>query len=282
MSTKDPFPIFGISAFNDKQQSEDSLLYHELHGERSIEKPHKHDFFLFLLFEKGNGTHSIDFVDYRVGNHQLHLLFPDQVHSWKLGKATAGYQLMISRRVFETFADSLRFSFVLYQHHPVIELPEKVFQKLLYEFRSVEEELKQQPVHWETVHLRARLIAQLASREAEQKFADLEVYRTKPVLFRYHALIDLHFREQKLVTFYAEQLHITPNYLNILCKRHFHVPATFLIQSRVILEAKRLMQVSEKSVKEIAYELGFSDLSYFSNFFKDKTGLSPREFRGQL
>lgn len=282
MSIKDPFPIFGISAFKDKQQSEDSLLYHELHGERFIDKPHKHDFFLFLLFEKGNGTHSIDFVDYKVAGHQMHLLFPDQVHSWRLGKATAGYQLMISRPVFETFADSLRFSFVLYQHHPVIDLPEKVFQKLLYEFRSVEEELNQKPIHWEMIHLRARLIAQLVSREAEQKFKDLEVYRTKPVLFKYHALVDAHFKEQKSVTFYAEQLNITPNYLTILCKRYFHVPATFLIQNRVILEAKRLMQVSEKSVKEIAFELGFSDLAYFSNFFKDKTGLSPRVFRSQL
>lgn len=197
MSIKDPFPIFGISAFKDKQQSEDSLLYHELHGERFIDKPHKHDFFLFLLFEKGNGTHSIDFVDYKVAGHQMHLLFPDQVHSWRLGKATAGYQLMISRPVFETFADSLRFSFVLYQHHPVIDLPEKVFQKLLYEFRSVEEELNQKPIHWEMIHLRARLIAQLVSREAEQKFKDLEVYRTKPVLFKYHALVDAHFKEQK-------------------------------------------------------------------------------------
>ncbi|WP_018629717.1 AraC family transcriptional regulator [Niabella aurantiaca] len=282
MSIKDPFPIFGISAFNDKQQSEDSLLYHELHGERFIEKPHKHDFFFFLLFEKGSGTHSIDFVEHKVGNRQLHLLFPEQVHSWRLGKNTSGYQLMISRPVFETFSDSLRFSFILYQNHPVIDLPEKVFQKLLYEFRSIEEELSQKPVHWETIHLRARLIAQLASREAERTFDDLEVYRSKPVLFQYHSLIDAHFKDEKSVTYYAGRLHISPNYLNILCKRYFHVPATFLIQSRVILEAKRLMQASEKSVKEIAFELGFSDLAYFSNFFKDKTGLAPREFRSRL
>lgn len=282
MSIKDPFPIFGISAFKDKQQSEDSLLYHELHGERSIEKPHKHDFFFFLLFEKGSGTHSIDFVDYAVGNHQLHLLFPDQVHSWQLGKNTSGYQLMISRPVFETFSDSLGFSFILYQNHPVIDLPVSVFQKLLHEFRSVEEELSQKPVHWETIHLRARLIAQLVSREAEHKFEELEVYRSKPVLFKYHALVDTHFKEQKSVRFYADRLNITPNYLNILCKRYLQVPATFLIQNRVILEAKRLMQVSAKSVKEIAFELGFSDLAYFSNFFKDKTGLSPRAFRDRL
>lgn len=282
MSTKEPFPIFGIREFREPQQSDDSLVYQELHGERTIEKPHKHDFFFFLLFEKGSGIHSIDFIDYKVTRHQLHLLFPGQVHSWQLGKNTSGFQLMISRPVFETFSDALRFSFFLYQHHPVLDLPEPVFKKLLYEFRSIKEELEQTPVPSEIVTLRARLIAQLASREAERRFEDFEVYHAQPVLLKYQSLVDAHFKEQRSVTFYASQLHITANYLNILCKRHFHVPATFLIQNRVILEAKRLMQVSENAVKEIAYELGFSDLAYFSNFFKSKTGFAPRAFRDQL
>ncbi|MBO9618120.1 MAG: helix-turn-helix domain-containing protein [Niabella sp.] len=282
MSIKDPFPLLGIHEFNDRLQTDDSLLYHELHGERIIEKPHKHDFFIFLLFEKGSGVHSIDFIDHKVKKLQMHLLFPGQVHSWHLGKNTSGYQLMISRAIFETFSDSLSFSFILHQRRPVIDLSEKVFQKLLYEFRSVEEELNQKPVQREIVNLRSRLIAQFISREAEKKFEELQIYRTKPVLFKYYELVDLYFKEQKSVAFYASQLHITPNYLNILCKRHFHVPAMFLIQNRTILEAKRLMKASERSVKEIAYELGFSDLAYFSNFFKSQTGLAPRDFREQL
>ncbi|MBZ4188508.1 helix-turn-helix domain-containing protein [Niabella beijingensis] len=282
MRIKDDFPVLGINDFRDVLQTESSLLYHEIHGERHIEKPHKHDFFVFLLFDKGSGVHSIDFTDYKIRGRQLHLLFPDQVHSWHLGKNTSGYQLMVSRPVFETFSDSLRFSFVLYQNHPVIDLSPAVFQKILYEFRAVEEELALKPVQWGIVNLRSRLIAELVSREAERRFEDLTVYRTKPVLYKYHSLVDLHFRDEKSVAFYARQLHITPNYLNILCKRHFNVPATFLIQNRVVLEAKRLMQATEKSVKEIAFELGFSDLAYFSNFFKTQTGLSPKAFRGQL
>jgi AraC-like DNA-binding protein len=282
VSVKDQFPILGIDAFKDEMQSGSELLYHEIHGERYIEKPHRHDFFVFLLFEKGSGTHTIDFVDYKVKDHQIHLLFPDQVHNWRLGKNTAGYQLMISRPVFETFAAHLFFSFVLYQNHPVIDLSPKVFQKLMYEFQAIENELHLKPVQWEVINLRSRLVAQLVSREAENKFEDLAVYRTKPSLFQYHSLVDIHFKEQKSVAFYAGQLNITPNYLNVLCKRHFHVPATFLIQNRVILEAKRLMQASDKSLKEIAFELGFGDLAYFSNFFKSQTGVAPSEYRKQL
>lgn len=279
---KEQYPTFGIREFQIELEADDSLQYHDIIGERLIEKPHKHDFFIFQLFEKGSGTHTIDFVDYKVKDSQIHLLFPDQVHTWKLGKRTVAYQLMISRRIYESFSSSLDLSYVLYQKHPVVSLASEMFNKLLYEILAIKKELQQKPVQWRIVNLRSRLIAEMVSREAEKKFKDMNIYRTKPILHRYNSLVDAHFREQKSVSFYASQLNITPNYLNILSQRHFHVPAMFLIQNRITLEAKRLLQASDKSIKEISFELGFNDPAYFSNFFKGQTDLSPREFREQL
>nr|WP_307735086.1 helix-turn-helix domain-containing protein [Chitinophaga nivalis] len=272
----------GLNAFRPALEGDSRLLYHEIQGSRLIEKPHKHDFFVFLLMEQGSGIHAIDFVDYAVTGQQIHLLFPDQVHRWELGADTMAYQLMISRRIFETFSSSLHFSFLLYQNHPVIHLAPGIFQQLLYEFKAIQQELGRGTIDWDIIHLRSQLIAQLVCREAENKFDDMLIYQAKPVLFKYHALVDAAFKEQKSVSFYADQLHITPNYLNILCKRHLHMTATSLIQNRVTLEAKRLLRASDKSVKEIAFELGFHDLAYFSNFLKSQTGISPREFRGEL
>jgi AraC-like DNA-binding protein len=54
-----------------------------------------------------------------------------------------------------------------------------------------------------------------------------------------------------------------------------------IIQNRVILEAKRLLYYTDKSAKEIAFELGFEDAAYFSNFFKKHTSLSPSLFKKQ-
>lgn len=71
-------------------------------------------------------------------------------------------------------------------------------------------------------------------------------------------------------------------FLNILCKRQFQVPAMFFIQKRVTLEAKRMILSTDMSLKEIAFELGFSDPAYFSNFFRAQTGSSPREFKTEL
>jgi AraC family transcriptional activator of pobA len=282
MEEKENFPVLGITEFRDELHSDSNFQYHELHGKKQIEKPHKHDFFVFLLFERGNGVHTIDFTDHQVAEHQLHLLFPDQVHHWVLGEQTRAYQIMVSRAVFETFANALRFSFVLYQHHPVMSLKPETFKWLFYEFKAIEYELSLAPTMWEIIRSRIEIIAQMVSREAEHVVEDVKVYHAKPILFKYLSLIDVYFKEQKLVAFYAEKLNITPNYLNILCKKHFQTSATSVIQNRVILEAKRLLLTSKHSIKEIAYHLGFLDLAYFSKFFKLQSGKTPREFREQL
>lgn len=279
MQKKDHFPVLDISAFQGKQLGESHFLYHELHGERLIDKPHKHDFFLFLLFEKGAGIHAIDFVDHVISGHQIHLLFPGQVHRWDFKKGTSGYQLMISRPVFEAFSTSLRLSFIYYRNHPVLHLSPETFRDLLHEFKAIQRDLSEKPVFWDLVHARSKVIALLVNQEMERTFQDATIYQTNPLLFKYLSLIDLHFMEEKSVSFYAEKLSITANYLNILCKRYFHVSATSLIQSRVLLEAKRLIQASEMSIKEIAFALGFYDQSYFSNFFKAQTGMSPSAFK---
>ena len=61
-------PIIGIQEFREGQTAgRKELLYNELHGERHISKPHKHDFFIIVLFEQAKGTHNIDFQDYEIG-----------------------------------------------------------------------------------------------------------------------------------------------------------------------------------------------------------------------
>lgn len=281
MSTSDIIPIIDLKAFQFLPEEDNSFLYFELEGERQIEKPHKHDFFLFLLFERGSGTHTIDFIDHQVGAHQLHLLFPGQVHKWELGTSTLAYQLMMSNSVFENFANTLRFSFVRFQAHPIIELSAEQFQNLLYEFKAIQGEMNRQAVSWTMINTRTMIIAQFTNRFAEQLFED-QYEVQQPILTKFLSLIDQQFKVQRSVAFYANQLHITPNYLNILCKRHLHQTATQLIYSRIILEAKRLIQISALSFKEIAYELGFNDPAYFSNFFKYQTGISPRQFKDEL
>lgn len=282
MNRKTEIPTLGIDAFESHVQSDYRLLFHEADGKNYIDKPHKHDFFMMFLIRKGSGFHSIDFKDYLVADRQVHLLFPGQVHRWELGETTSGFQLMVSRRAFETSSSFLHLAFILNQNHQTIDLSPELFNALWYELESVQRELSMTSIDWDLIQLRSKVALQIVGREAERAFDNLGTYRSNPLLIEYQALIERHFETQKNVAFYAGNLHISANYLNILCKRHLHVPATYLIYNRVILEAKRLLLVSGKSAKEIAFELGFSDLPHFSNFFKARTGHSPRAFRHEL
>ncbi|PZF74961.1 AraC family transcriptional regulator [Taibaiella soli] len=273
-------PVLGIHEFRKGQLAgREEFLFNELHGERHIDKPHKHDFFIINLFESAKGVHTIDFHDYPIGNKQIHVLFPGQVHTWKIKPNTTGYQLMIQQNFFERFAPFFRFSFSNYINHPVIPLSNENFNLLKYEFDAIKDELNAANSVSEIISARAAVVAAIVSKEAEHVFTDLKVFQSNPRLANFKALIDKFYKEEKLVGFYAEKLHITANYLNILCKTHLDVSATKLIQQRVLLEAKRLLQTSDLSIKEIAFELGFVDHAYFSNFFKTQAGITPTQFR---
>nr|WP_262908343.1 helix-turn-helix transcriptional regulator [Chryseobacterium sp. X308] len=256
-----------------------NLLFNDLSGARSIDDPHKHDFFIINLFEHGAGSHTIDFTEYEVKDYQIHLVFPDQVHQWVIGKETIGYQLMISRDWFESFLPSLRFSASYYQNHPVINLSEEAFAKFFYEFQEIRKELNGEKVFWELIQKRSELIGLLVSKSVEGAFKDFEIYNSNPIISKFLHLIDEYFKTERSVSFYADKLNISANYLNIVCKKNLNASASSLIQDRILLEAKRLLKVSEMSVKDIVYDLGFYDHASFSKFFKAQTGMTPSQFK---
>jgi len=277
---KKHFPVLGIREFGSGTMRErNNLLFHELHGERHIDQPHKHDFFIVMLFEKGSGVHSIDFVDYRISNCQVHLLFPGQVHSWDIKPATRGYQLMSDRDLFETISPDFRFPVSFYQKHPVLKLTARNFRQILYEFEAISQELKEPQPLPQLLRSRLQVIASLVSRETEKIYQGDELLHSNALVSGYLQLIEQYYKEQRSVSFYADKLYITANYLNILCQKNMQVSATHLIQERIVLEAKRLLRISDLSVKEIAFELGFEDHAYFSNFFRAQTGTTPSGFR---
>lgn len=275
----DYFPVLGIQDFNEDRDSEKYILFNELHGERSIDHPHKHDFFIINIFEKGNGVHVIDFVSHQISQHQVHLVFPDQVHHWNIEKGTVGYQLMISRSWFENLIPFLRFPTVFYQANSVFELSKESFASLLHEFDLIRKELDEDPVFWKIVEKRCELIGLMISKSVETIFRDSSVFHSNPVVAKFYSLIDEYFKSERSVSFYAEKLNISANYLNIICKKSLTVSASSLIQNRILLEAKRLLKVSDMSVKDIVFNLGFYDHASFSKFFKSHTGMTPTKFK---
>ncbi|WP_283640700.1 helix-turn-helix domain-containing protein [Mesonia mobilis] len=91
--------------------------------------------------------------------------------------------------------------------------------------------------------------------------------------------IETHYKTKHTASDYAAMLAITPKALNKLTKAHFNKTLTELISERIIIEAKRELYLTNKTVKEIAYDLGYTDEYYFSRFFKKNVEVSPLFFR---
>ncbi|WP_426840465.1 helix-turn-helix domain-containing protein [Glaesserella parasuis] len=91
--------------------------------------------------------------------------------------------------------------------------------------------------------------------------------------------MEQHFCTQHQVQFYAEQLGCTEKTLGSTCLAHTGLPAKMVINQRLLLEAKRLLVHTQKSVKHIASQLGFEEATHFNKFFKKYERCTPKGFR---
>jgi len=240
-----------------------------------------------ILFTKGEGSHTVDFQKFPVKAGQIYFMVPGQVHSWEFEGDVDGFVLNFSPNLFQSFLlrpDYLS-QFCFFRgiaSDSVIQLPEadatkaiKLFEEMLgIKFTSSPFSLDKLRVHL----LQLFLLVQEKCTQADNALAGHNL----TVLNTFQKLVDEHHATLRLPKEYAEMLFITPNHLNALSKEMLGKSAGEVIRDRVVLEVKRLLINLEIPVSEIAYQLNFSDNSYFTKFFKKQAGYTPEEFRKQI
>ncbi len=106
--------------------------------------------------------------------------------------------------------------------------------------------------------------------------------RSMKITNNFKHLVEKNFIEMREVQDYAKLLHISPKHLSDCTKEHTGQSPRDIINSMLLLEAKAELRSSEKTVKEIAYQLNFGDQSHFSHFIKNQTGDTPLQLRKKL
>ena len=99
------------------------------------------------------------------------------------------------------------------------------------------------------------------------------------ILRRFRHLVELHYRNHWKVTRYADELGVDYDRLNRTCRRVTGRNPTELIHERLTAEAKARLEISGVPLKQIAADLGFSDVTRFGHFFKRRTRISPGAYR---
>lgn len=164
---------------------------------------------------------------------------------------------------------------------PVKESVASTFHMLIEQMRT--EMQKSELAQHELLVSYLKIFLITASRlKAEQKRQDLAPVtnnKSPIVLQSLKEKIEKEFKTRHAPGEYARMLNISPKTLAKITKSHFNKTVTDLIAERIIIEAKRELYLTDKTIKEIAYELGYDDEYYFSRFFKANAEISPQLYR---
>lgn len=151
-------------------------------------------------------------------------------------------------------------------------------------FERISEDIRQEFVDSEPAEMVLRAYLQLflakSSHAKTKRIAEpAGEHATDAQMERFRQLLDLHYLDLHRPQDYAGLLAMSPNNFTKRCTRYFKKPPSALIQERLILEAKKQLHLTRKSIKEIAWALKFQDEFYFSRVFKKFTKVSPQTFR---
>ncbi|MET3036828.1 helix-turn-helix transcriptional regulator [Chryseobacterium sp. NRRL B-14859] len=259
--------------------SSSEVLYFKISG-NSFQRfePSVCDYFILMFFESGSGNHIIDKVPYTILPFQMHVYFPEQTHYYQLSSDAIVHEIHISNDFFRFMSQHLDHSFAYYKKNPVITFAPEVFSRIIKECIGIRDELNMDPGIQQIIKYRLHIISMMISREIYDHLPDAD--NQPPLLLeKFFELVSLHHKENRLVSFYAEKLGITANYLTVLCRKYYASTATSIISNETIQSIKTYLVNTQISIKEIALEHNFYEMSTFSSFFKKHTGKSPTAYR---
>ena len=252
--------------------------------------PHRHNYYSIIWPRAGSGKHIIDFHEYPMVSGPVFFVSPKQVHQVLIDQPLTAYVIMFTQDFLER--NSIRNDFIsnirLFRNSdetPPLPVSQPVASTLLtFADRMYSAFSTQSDMYLDAAGAYLKLFLIECSGQCtvqnESNLQNIEV--SKSLVRRFRDLVEKQFSLIHQVKDYADALNVTPNYLNEVIRSSMDIPAKEFIQSRILLEAKRMATFTDKSAKEIGFELGFEDPSHFSKFFKTNAGLSIQEFRDSL
>jgi AraC-like DNA-binding protein len=163
---------------------------------------------------------------------------------------------------------------------PVIRLDTQQQRKIELLFQVFEDEFNTHDnIQEEMLRMLLKRLIILCTRwykeQSEVRYEEEEL----DTIRQFHVLVEQHFLEKRTVADYAGMMNKSPKTLSNLFSKHKEKPPLRQIHERIALEARRLLLYTNRSIKEISWQLHFEEDAHFSRFFKRLTGFSPTAFR---
>lgn len=203
---------------------------------------------------------------------QTLLIHPDFLNGYQLAKNIKNY------------------GFFSYSANEALQLTESEQQTIFTLFQNIKDELNQRFDHFsqDVMISQIELLLNYSNRFYNRQFLFQKV-KNNDLLSKMDALLDEHFNGNEglnsglpTVQFLATQLNVSPNYLSDILRELTGLNAQQHIHQKLIDKAKEILSTTNLSVSQIAYQLGFEYPQSFNKLFKNKTEVTPLEFRNSF
>lgn len=243
-----------------------------------------------LIYRKGKATVNINYKEWHLHEGAVITVFPNDVVELKVKSEASLFDVEMlkynasllreaSLQLEQTVYSSLREDRCRQDTPVVTNIIDSMFALLKVYFNQSECTCISQLV---LLQLKAFFVGfhEYLQRNPQNRPDDeVKSYRVRELFNRFMMLMERDYKLSRDVNYYADLMHITSKYLtNIVRQVAGHTPKT-IIDQYVILQLKMQLQRSSQSIKEIAWEYHFTDVSFFCRYFKKHTGLTPQQMR---
>ncbi|GAB4033003.1 helix-turn-helix domain-containing protein [Spirosoma gilvum] len=249
------------------------------------------NYFSLILWKGGTADLTADFTHYSISGNSLLAFSPFQPFRLQTTEAASGWVIHFHPEFFCIFRHHAEISangFLFNNSYqpPFVSLTQEqithfegLTQQMADEIQKVELAQHELLISYLKIILIQAVRLKLVQYPTHKESISIAEQQEPFVLQKLKDAIELHYRHKHAPSDYADLLNISPKALAKITRHYFHKTLTDLISDRIVIEAKRELYLTPKTIKEVAHELGFEDEFYFSRFFKRHTTVSPQTYR---
>ena len=265
----------------------DILLIDEMANLPLPKEPRRMQCLLVGMCLKGSARYFVDTVEHVVEPGDLIIINQGRVtHDCTMTPDCRGIGIIIDYNFFKETIKSvheLSSLFLFARNHPVFRLPEDRAHFIRDTFFQMKDKISEPDNHFRRQMVQSLFLTMVYEMcnviYTAQVKNDGCNSRSEEIFTKFLLLVEANFRTERRVGWYSEQLCISPKYLSETIKMVSKRTPSEWIDSYVTMELRMLFRNTQKSIKEIAQELNFSNQSFLGKYFKEHVGMSPSEYR---
>ncbi|MBE6271572.1 MAG: helix-turn-helix domain-containing protein [Prevotella ruminicola] len=265
---------------------DDLLLSDQINKAPMPSEPRKMNFILIGLCTKGQISYRMDTEELVV--HAGEMLVASERHvidGYQPSADMEGLCIMMSVDFFHEIIKSVHdvsSLFVFARMQPVMKLEANEITTFVEYFQVIKQKISDNHNHFRKDLIRTLMLAMfydVGNVIYRVKNFDESLLRSEKVFTRFLKMVEENCKRERRVSWYAQQLNITPKYLSTAVKRISGRTAVEWIENYVTMELRVLLKNSTKSIKEITEELNFPNQSFLGKYFKEHVGMTPSAYR---